>query len=108
MSTTTTQESLSLQVDEVTYAKTTMDHPKEGTREEIDAKLAAMGYKAELPRSLSFFAVLGLSFATIAVPFGESTTLSIGLTDGGPVTIFYRWILDTIISKCIAASLAEI
>jgi amino acid permease (GABA permease) len=76
--------------------------------EEADAKLAAMGYKAELPRSLSFFSVLGLSFAIMAVPFGESTTLSIGLTDGGPVTIFYGWILLTVISVCIAASLAEI
>lgn len=39
-----------------------------------DAKLAAMGYKSELPRSLSMFSVLGLSFAIMAVPFGESTT----------------------------------
>lgn len=76
--------------------------------ENADAKLAAMGYTAELPRSLSFFSVLGLSFAIMAVPFGESVTLSIGLTDGGPVTIFYGWILLTIISLCIAASLAEI
>jgi amino acid permease (GABA permease) len=76
--------------------------------EEADVKLAAMGYKAELPRSLSFFSVLGLSFAIMAVPFGESVTLSIGLTDGGPVTIFYGWILLTLISICIAASLAEI
>lgn len=76
--------------------------------ENSDAKLATMGYKAELPRSLSFFSVLGLSFAIMAVPFGESVTLSIGLTDGGPVTIFYGWILLTVISTCIAASLAEI
>jgi len=75
---------------------------------DADAKLAAMGYKAELPRSLSFFSVLGLSFAIMAVPFGESATLTIGLTDGGPVTILYGWILLTIISTCIAASLAEI
>ncbi|CAF1133221.1 unnamed protein product [Rotaria magnacalcarata] len=75
---------------------------------DADAQLAAMGYKAELPRSLSFFSVLGLSFAIMAVPFGESTTLSIGLTNGGPVTIFYGWIFITIISTIIAASLAEI
>jgi amino acid permease (GABA permease) len=73
-----------------------------------DTKLAAMGYKAELPRSLSFFSVLGLSFAIMGVPYGESVTLSIGLTSGGPVTILYGWILVTIISVCIAASLAEI
>lgn len=73
-----------------------------------DAKLAAMGYKSELPRSLSMFSVLGLSFAIMAVPFGESTTLSYGLINGGAVTIFWGWLLLTIISTCIAASLAEI
>ena len=46
-----------------------------------------MGYKVELPRSLSFFSVLGLSFAVMTVSVGESVTLSIGLTNGGPVTI---------------------
>ena len=76
--------------------------------EEADVKLAAMGYKSELPRSLSFVSVLGLSFAIMAVPFGESTTLSIGLTCGGPVTILYGWMLLTIISICISGSLAEI
>ncbi|CAF0991346.1 unnamed protein product, partial [Adineta ricciae] len=86
----------------------TVDQQQEALSENADAQLAAMGYKSELPRSLSFFSVLGLSFAIMAVPFGESTTLTIGLTDGGPVTIFYGWILLTIISVCIAASLAEI
>ena len=83
-------------------------HTEDAVSDEADAQLAAMGYKAELPRSLSFFSVLGLSFAIMAVPSGESVTLSIGLTDGGPVTILYGWILLTIISICIAASLAEI
>jgi amino acid permease (GABA permease) len=86
----------------------TTENKKDAASEEADTKLAAMGYKAELPRSLSFFSVLGLSFAIMAVPTGESVTLSIGLTNGGPVTIFYGWILLTIISICIAASLAEI
>lgn len=39
-----------------------------------NAALAKMGYKAELPRNLSMFSVLGLSFAIMAVPFGLSTT----------------------------------
>lgn len=76
--------------------------------DEAANRLSAMGYKSSLPRSLSFFSILGLSFAIMAVPFGESVTLSIGLTDGGPVTILYGWILVSIISTCIAASLAEI
>ncbi|CAF3977867.1 unnamed protein product, partial [Adineta steineri] len=71
---------------ENTSLMTATDHKEEVTVEEPDIKLAEMGYKAELPRSLSFFSVLGLSFAIMAVPAGESVTLNIGLTDGGPVT----------------------
>jgi amino acid permease (GABA permease) len=109
MSTAITQASPDLAIDANTHTKTTMDQHQEAPATKVaDAKLATMGYKAELPRSLSFFSVLGLSFAIMAVPFGESATLSIGLTDGGPVTIFYGWILLTIISTCIAASLGEI
>ncbi|BFZ53701.1 hypothetical protein PYCC9005_000731 [Savitreella phatthalungensis] len=73
-----------------------------------DEKLAVMGYKAELPRTLSMFSILGLSFAIMAVPFGLSTTMTIGLTDGGPVTILYGWIFVSLISTGISASLGEI
>jgi amino acid permease (GABA permease) len=44
----------------------------------------------------------------MAVPFGLSTTFYITLTDGQAVTILYGWILVSIISLSIAASLAEI
>jgi amino acid transporter len=70
--------------------------------------LAKMGYQSELPRNLSMLSVLGMSFAIMAVPFGLSTTLYITLTDGQSVTILYGWILVSLISLCIAASLAEI
>ncbi|ORY75441.1 amino acid/polyamine transporter I [Protomyces lactucae-debilis] len=73
-----------------------------------DERLAQMGYKSELPRKLSMMAVLGLSFAIMAVPFGSSTTLSYSLINGGPVTVLYGWIFVSIISLCIGASLAEI
>jgi amino acid permease (GABA permease) len=104
----TNQESLALLGHEDARTVPPLDYQKGGVSEDPDAQLAAMGYQAELSRSLSFFSVLGLSVAIMAVPFGESATLSIGLTDGGPVTILYGWILVTIISICIAASLAEI
>ncbi|KAG8902031.1 hypothetical protein FRC00_002733 [Tulasnella sp. 408] len=71
-------------------------------------KLASMGYAQELPRSLSMITVLGLSFAIMAVPFGLSTTMAIGLTDGGPVTVLWGWCIVSLISLAIAASLAEI
>ena len=76
--------------------------------EGADADLAKMGYKSELPRNLSMLSVLGLSFAIMAVPFGQSTTLAIGLTDGVSVTIFWGWIFVSLMSLGIASSLAEI
>ncbi|GAQ10717.1 amino-acid permease BAT1 [Aspergillus lentulus] len=73
-----------------------------------DAALARMGYKSELPRNLSMMSILGLSFAIMAAPFGLSTTMYITLTDGQSVTIIWGWVLVTLISIAIAASLAEI
>ncbi|KAF2755162.1 amino acid permease-like protein [Pseudovirgaria hyperparasitica] len=75
---------------------------------QADAALAKMGYSAELPRTLSMTSILGLSFAIMAVPFGLSTTMYITLTDGQSVTILWGWVIVSLISLCIAASLAEI
>ncbi|KAK2750353.1 hypothetical protein FQN57_003833 [Myotisia sp. PD_48] len=73
-----------------------------------DAALAKMGYKSELPRNLGMMSVLGLSFAIMAAPFGLSTTMYITLTNGQSVTIIWGWVIVTLISVAIAASLAEI
>ncbi|ODA77011.1 hypothetical protein RJ55_07528 [Drechmeria coniospora] len=73
-----------------------------------DDALASLGYKSELPRNLSMMSILGLSFAIMAVPFGISTTLYITLTNGQSVAVLYGWVLVSVISVCIAASLAEI
>ena len=67
-----------------------------------------MGYVAELPKRLSMMSILGLSFAIMAVPFGLSTTFYITLINGQSVTILWGWVLVSLISLCIAASLAEI
>lgn len=75
---------------------------------DADAQLASMGYKAELPRSLSMLSVLGMSFAIMAVPYGLSTTMYISLTDGQAVTVLWGWVVVSVISLSIAASLAEI
>lgn len=76
--------------------------------DDADAALAKMGYKSELPRALSMLSVLGLSFAIMAVPYGLSTTLFYSLTNGQAVTVIWGWVLLSLISICIAASLAEI
>lgn len=73
-----------------------------------DDALAAMGYKSELPRSLSMLSVLGLSFAIMAVPYGLSTTFLYSLANGQSVTVFWGWVLLSLISVAIASSLAEI
>lgn len=89
-----------------------------------DEALARMGYRSELPRNLSMTSILGLyaamntlaskltyvysSFAIMAAPYGLSTTLYITLTDGQSVSIIWGWVLVTLISIAIAASLAEI
>lgn len=73
-----------------------------------EQQLAQLGYKQELPRKLSMMSILGLSFAIMAAPFGLSTTMVTGLTDGQCVTIIWGWVLVSLISLCIAASLAEI
>ncbi|KAI2987655.1 hypothetical protein CBS147344_4594 [Aspergillus niger] len=73
-----------------------------------DEALARMGYKSELPRNLSMMSILGLSFAIMAAPFGLSTTLYITLTDGQSVSVIWGWVVVTLISIAIAASLAEI
>lgn len=70
--------------------------------------LGPMGYKSELPRSLSMLSILGLSFAIMAVPFGLSTTMYITLTNGQFVAVLWGWVVVSLISLCIAASLAEI
>ena len=44
----------------------------------------------------------------MAAPYGISTTFYISLTDGQFVTVVWGWVLVTLISLCIAASLAEI
>lgn len=48
------------------------------------------------------------SFAIMAVPFGLSTTLLYSLTNGQSVTVLWGWVFVSLVSLCIAASLAEI
>ncbi|KAG8985936.1 hypothetical protein FRB95_005301 [Tulasnella sp. JGI-2019a] len=86
-----------------TFSRTTSEAGRART-----GKAENMGYEQQLPRSLSMITILGLSFAILGVPCGVSTTMAIGLTDGGPVTVLYGWIIVSLISLCISASLAEI
>ncbi|KAK9441110.1 polyamine transporter TPO5 [Metarhizium brunneum] len=92
---------------EVSHAST-MEPRRPSASDAADAALASLGYKGELPRNLSMMSILGLSFAIMAVPFGLSTTLYITLYNGQSVAVLWGWVLVSLISICIAASLAEI
>lgn len=78
-------------------------------RASLQQHAAQAGYDGSaLPKRLSMISVLGLSFAIMAVPYGLSTTMYITLPNGLSVTIIWGWVLVSLISLCIAASLAEI
>ncbi|KAM3498068.1 hypothetical protein MY10362_008598 [Beauveria mimosiformis] len=81
---------------------------RRASAQQADIALASLGYKSELPRNLKMMSVLGLSFAIMAVPYGLSTTMSYSLVNGQSVTALYGWCFVSVISLCIAASLAEI
>lgn len=85
-----------------------MDGRRLSASDAADQALANLGYKSELPRNLSMMSILGLSFAIMAVPYGLSTTIYITLNNGQSVSILWGWVLVSLISICIAASLAEI
>jgi len=68
----------------------------------------ALGYKQELKRNLSMFTALGLGVSIIAAPFGICVSASFSLINGGSISFIFGWLLLSLISICIAASLGEI
>lgn len=81
-------------------------NPSAGGKEE--QVLSSLGYEAELRRNLSLWTVLGLGAAIIAAPFGLSTSASFALTNGGRTSYVWGWVLLSLISLALAASLGEI
>lgn len=65
-------------------------------------------YQQDLKRRLTVSSIVGLGFSLMSVPFGISTTLAIGLIDGGNVTILWGWVMVSILSLMVALSLGEI
>ncbi|PHH77555.1 hypothetical protein CDD80_487 [Ophiocordyceps camponoti-rufipedis] len=84
--------------------------PRPSTTGDVDADqlLQNLGYKSELVRSRSTLHVAFMSFVLAAIPYGLATTFSFPLVAGGPVDIFWGWLLVSAIALCTAASLAEI
>lgn len=79
-----------------------------GDMDEDDLRLATMGYKQEMRRSIGLIGIISLSFSILSLPFAITTTLSYGLIAGGPVALIYSWILVTFATLALILSLAEI
>ncbi|VEU21394.1 DEKNAAC102518 [Brettanomyces naardenensis] len=71
-------------------------------------KVEHFKYKHELRKHFSVASIVGLGFSLMNVPFGISTTLSLGLVCGGSVTIFWGWLIFGIFTILICLSLSEI
>ena len=80
----------------------------DGSRNDADDLLAAMGYKSELVRSRSTLQVAFMSFVLASVPYGLATTLYYPIVGGGPTNIIWGWLAVSLIVLCVAASLGEI
>ncbi|PQP96643.1 amino-acid permease BAT1 isoform X2 [Prunus yedoensis var. nudiflora] len=73
-----------------------------------DTRLKQLGYKQELSRKLSAIASFSVTFSIISVLTGLSTTYSMGLTYGGPVTMVYGWPIVGLLTLLVGLSMAEI
>ncbi|SGZ53162.1 CIC11C00000001294 [Sungouiella intermedia] len=79
--------------------------------EEAQANLmlaAETGYKPELRRNFSTFALLGVGFGLTNSWFGISASLITGISSGGPMMIVYGIIIIACVSSCIAITLSEL
>lgn len=79
--------------------------------EEAQANLilaAETGYKPELRRNFSVFALLGVGFGLTNSWFGISASLVTGISSGGPMMIVYGILIIACVSMCIAITLSEL
>ncbi|KAL5553059.1 hypothetical protein UlMin_040460 [Ulmus minor] len=73
-----------------------------------DSRLNQLGYKQELRRSLSAISNFSVTFSIVSVLTGLSTTYSMGLTYGGPMTMVYGWPIVGLLTFIVGLSMAEI
>ncbi|KAJ3694091.1 hypothetical protein LUZ60_009571 [Juncus effusus] len=82
------------------------DLPFSGDADE--ARLHQLGYKQELKRGLSAASNFAISFATISVLVGITTTYNTGLRYGGPASMTIGWLVVSFFTSCVGLSMAEI
>lgn len=76
---------------------------------QLNLEMAAQtGYKPELRRNFSIFALLGVGFGLTNSWYGISASLVTGISSGGPMMIVYGIIIIAAISLCVAVTLSEL
>lgn len=70
-------------------------------------QLARLGHRAELKRTFSPLAMLGLAFAILNSWTALSASLSLALPSGGTVSVMWGLLTAGVCNMCLAASLAE-
>jgi len=71
-------------------------------------ELHRLGYPQMLNRGLTGFRNMGVAFSIICVIGGVSIMYSTGMNDGGPVDLFWGWILVSGLILALGAAMAEV
>ncbi|KAF8837221.1 amino acid transporter [Paxillus ammoniavirescens] len=85
-----------------------------GTKGGPDTDLTAreglhqLGYGQAMIRNRGLFHILFMTLVMMAVPFDLAAPIVISLECGGPVVMFWGWILVSVLTQALALSLAEI
>ncbi|KAJ7054597.1 amino acid transporter [Mycena amicta] len=72
------------------------------------ADLQRLGYVQEMTRTRGLSHILFMTLAIMAVPYGLSAPIATSLVGGGPATIIWGWVLVSVLTLPLAASLGEI
>lgn len=73
-----------------------------------DARLGELGYRRVFARVVTPFGNFATSFAIICVLAGCLTSYGIGMNDGGPAVIMWGWVVVSLGTLALAASMGEI
>lgn len=75
---------------------------------EDEVLMRKLGYKKTLHRGLAFFSSLAFGVTEVAILASVATTWNLGIEYGGPVEIFWGFLVTSIMTMIIACCMAEI
>jgi hypothetical protein len=85
------------------------DHLCDDEKAADDAEMVmSTGYEKQLHRGLALMSTFAIGFTEVAVLTSLFSTWDLGLTYGGPVEIFWGYVITSFASICVAISMAEI